>query len=237
MSQYLTVSKSPLYSFIFTLPLFLLYEVGIFLISSRDIDQLRNGADVLMRQVLESFGIYGMYGFGGTFLIGFLIAFIRQKKNLRTSEIESRFLLIMFFESIVWATLLVIMMIKIPTFLSLSNEDYLIQQVVLAIGAGIYEEFVFRVLLISGLAILFGLIFNWGEFGKTFLSVIISSAIFSIFHFFGSYGDTFSFPLFFVRFFAGIFLAMIYIFRGFGITAYAHSIYDLFVLVYITTND
>lgn len=237
MSQYLTVSKSPLYSFIFTLPLFLLYEVGIFLISSRDIDQLRNGADVLMRQVLESFGIYGMYGFGGTFLIGFLIAFIRQKKNLRTSEIESRFLLIMFFESISWATLLVIMMIKIPTFLSLSNEDHLIQQVVLAIGAGIYEEFVFRVLLISGLAILFGLIFNWGEFGKTFLSVIISSAIFSIFHFFGSYGDTFSFPLFFVRFFAGIFLAMIYIFRGFGITAYAHSIYDLFVLVYITTND
>ncbi len=237
MSQYLTVSKSPLYSFIFTLPLFLLYEVGIFLISSRDIDQLRNGADVLMRQVLESFGIYGMYGFGGTFLIGFLIAFLRQKKNLRTSEIESRFLLIMFFESIVWATLLVIMMIKIPTFLSLSNEDHLIQQVVLAIGAGIYEEFVFRVLLISGLAILFGLIFNWGEFGKTFLSVIISSAIFSIFHFFGSYGDTFSFPLFFVRFFAGIFLAMIYIFRGFGITAYAHSIYDLFVLVYITTND
>ncbi len=237
MSQYLTVSKSPLYSFIFTLPLFLLYEVGIFLISSRDIDQLRNGADVLMRQVLESFGIYGMYGFGGTFLIGFLIAFLRQKKNLRTSEIESRFLLIMFFESIIWATLLVIMMIKIPTFLSLSNEDHLIQQVVLAIGAGIYEEFVFRVLLISGLAILFGLIFNWGEFGKTFLSVIISSAIFSIFHFFGSYGDTFSFPLFFVRFFAGIFLAMIYIFRGFGITAYAHSIYDLFVLVYITTND
>ena len=237
MSQYLTVSKSPLYSFIFTLPLFLLYEVGIFLISSRDIDQLRNGADVLMRQVLESFGIYGMYGFGGTFLIGFLIAFIRQKKNLRTSEIESRFLLIMFFESIMWATLLVIMMIKIPTLLSLSNEDHLIQQVVLAIGAGIYEEFVFRVLLISGLAILFGLIFNWGEFGKTFLSVIISSAIFSIFHFFGSYGDTFSFPLFFVRFFAGIFLAMIYIFRGFGITAYAHSIYDLFVLVYITTND
>ena len=237
MSQYLTVSKSPLYSFIFTLPLFLLYEVGIFLISSRDIDQLRNGADVFMRQVLEIFGIYGMYGFGGTFLIGFLIAFIRQKKNLRTSEIESRFLLIMFFESIVWATLLVIMMIKIPTFLSLSNEDHLIQQVVLAIGAGIYEEFVFRVLLISGLAILFGLIFNWGEFGKTFLSVIISSAIFSIFHFFGSYGDTFSFPLFFVRFFAGIFLAMIYIFRGFGITAYAHSIYDLFVLVYITTND
>ena len=237
MSQYLTVSKSPLYSFIFTLPLFLLYEVGIFLISSRDIDQLRNGADVLMRQVLESFGIYGMYGFGGTFLIGFLIAFIRQKKNLRTSEIESRFLLIMFFESIVWATLLVVMMIKIPTFLSLSNEDHLIQQVVLAIGAGIYEEFVFRVLLISGLAILFGLIFNWGELGKTFLSVIISSAIFSIFHFFGSYGDTFSFPLFFVRFFAGIFLAMIYIFRGFGITAYAHSIYDLFVLVYITTND
>ena len=58
-SNYWSVTNSPLYSFIFTIPLFLIYEIGVFTISVNDIVELRNGADVLMRQVLGLFGIYG----------------------------------------------------------------------------------------------------------------------------------------------------------------------------------
>ena len=36
---------------------------------------------------------------------------------------------------------------------------------------------------------------------------------------------------------AGIFLGVIYTLRGFGIAAYTHTIYDLFVLVRFTTSD
>ena len=50
------------------MPLFLIYEIGVFTISSSNLPLLRNGADVLMRQLLEVFGIYGVYGFSGTFL-------------------------------------------------------------------------------------------------------------------------------------------------------------------------
>ena len=236
MIDYLKVTKTPLYSFIFTLPLFLIYEIGILLISNSDIPQLRNGADVLMKQVLESFGIYGMYGFGGTFLIGFMVAFLRQKKHLNSSDVQGRFLILMFIESIIWAILLSIAMIAVPTSLSLSNEQRLLQQIVLAIGAGIYEEFVFRVILIAGLASLFGFIFKWGNFGKNLSAIIASSIIFSLFHFLGSFGDAPSISLFFIRTIAGIVLGFIYIFRGFGIAAYAHSIYDLFVIVRLTIN-
>ena len=81
--NYWRETHSPLYSFIFTLPLFLIYEIGVFAISASDLPLLRNGADVLMRQILEIFGIFGLYGFSGTFLIGFMVAFLRQKKNLR----------------------------------------------------------------------------------------------------------------------------------------------------------
>ncbi len=77
-SNYWKETHTPLYSFIFTLPLFLVYEIGVFAISVSDLPLLRNGADVLMRQILEIFGIFGIYGFSGTFLIGFMIAFLRQ---------------------------------------------------------------------------------------------------------------------------------------------------------------
>ena len=100
--SYWTVTNTPLYSFIFTLPLLLVYELGLFAISSNDLPLLRNGADVLMRQILEMFGIVGTYGFGGTFLVGFIIAFIRQKKQLEASQINSEYLLTMLIESIGW---------------------------------------------------------------------------------------------------------------------------------------
>ena len=84
-SNYWSVTNSPLYSFIFTIPLFLIYEIGVFTISANDIVILRNGADVLMRQVLGLFGIYGVYGFSASFMIGFMVAFLRQKKSLQST--------------------------------------------------------------------------------------------------------------------------------------------------------
>jgi len=43
--------------------------------------------------------------------------------------------------------------------------------------------------------------------------------------------------LFLLRFFAGIVLGALYFARGFGITAYTHSIYDLIVLIQITIHS
>ena len=46
-SNYWSETHTPLYSFIFTMPLFLIYEIGVFTISSSNLPLLRNGADVL----------------------------------------------------------------------------------------------------------------------------------------------------------------------------------------------
>ena len=116
-SNYWTETHTPLYSFIFTMPLFLIYEIGVFTISSNNLLLLRNGADVLMRQLMEVFGIYGVYGFSGTFLFGFIIAFLRQKKSIMTSSIRGEYLLTMLFESIGWAIVLTISMIWFPNLL------------------------------------------------------------------------------------------------------------------------
>jgi membrane protease YdiL (CAAX protease family) len=235
-SNYLSVTNSPLYSFIFTIPLFLIYEIGVFTISVNDIVILRNGADVLMRQVLGLFGIYGVYGFSASFMIGFMVAFLRQKKSLETTVIKGEYLIWMFFESICWGVLLFILMGFTAPFLIANSTGTMLQQVVLSIGAGIYEEFVFRVIFIAGFGSILGFIFQWKKFAKITCGIILSAALFSLFHFMGDYGEEPNFSVFMMRFIAGIFLGFIYVFRGFGPAAYAHTVYDLIILTIVTTQ-
>ena len=122
--NYWRETHSPLYSFYFLLFLYSLYmKLVFFAISASDLPLLRNGADVLMRQVLEIFGVFGAYGFSGTFLIGFIVAFLRQKKNLMSSAIHGEYLLTMFFESIGWAIVLTIVMMWAPSLLMISTKD------------------------------------------------------------------------------------------------------------------
>ena len=52
----------------------------------------------------------------------------------------------------------------------------------------------------------------------------------------GDYGEDPNFLVFMMRFIAGIFLGIIYVFRGFGPAAYAHTVYDLIVLTLVTTQ-
>lgn len=234
--SYFLQTRSSFYSFLFTIPLFFIYEVGILFLSKDDILVVRNGADFLMRSILESFGIFGLYGLGAIFLIGFIITYIYFFNDKSNKSIRADYLFIMIFESVCWALILYFLLSKFMLVLMNPIGKTITQQVTLAVGAGIYEEFLFRVMLISGLTGIIGFVFLWSEKVRKAAALIIAAGIFSAFHFMGDYGDYFSMELFLLRFFAGIVLGILYIARGFGITAYAHSIYDLIVLIQITIH-
>ena len=232
--SYLLKSRTSFYSFLFTLPLFFLYEINILFLSWDDILVVRNGADFLMRNILESFDIYGLYGLGLVFFLGLLITYIFFIKEDQQQEFNVNFLFIMLAESILWSVVLYFLLFKFMVLLMNPVGKTILQQVTLAIGAGIYEEFLFRVLLIAGLSGILGFVFMWDKTFKNIIAVVLSSGIFSAFHFMGEYGDFFSMELFLIRFFAGLILGVLYMYRGFGITAYTHSIYDLIVLIRMT---
>ena len=236
MNSYWLSTRSPLYSFLFTVPLFLIYEIGIFLTSSDDMFVLRNGADALMRQILATFGITGLYWVGLIFFIGFIIAFILQRKYWEETQIHSDYFLLMMVESVGWSVLIYFLMTNIYLLLMNPTGSILVQQVTLAVGAGIYEEFLFRVLLIAGISVILGFIFQWSDKTRNWAAMVIAAGIFSSFHFIGEYGDFFSFNIFMVRFLAGIALGTLYFLRGFGITAWSHAVYDLIVLTRMTTQ-
>ena len=232
--SYLLKSKTSFYSFLFTLPLFFLYEINIFFLSWDDILVVRNGADFLMRNILESFDIYGLYGLGLVFFLGLLVTYIFFIKEDQQQEVNVNFLFIMLAESMLWSVVLYFLLFKFMVLLMNPVGKTILQQVTLAIGAGIYEEFLFRVLLIAGLSGILGFVFMWDKTFKNIIAVVLSGGIFSAFHFMGEYGDFFSMELFLIRFFAGLILGVLYMYRGFGITAYTHSIYDLIVLIRMT---
>jgi hypothetical protein len=100
--------------------------------------------------------------------------------------------------------------------------------VVLSLGAGFYEELVFRVILVGGIfAILRGSGLERRPAG--IFSAILAALLFSAFHYIGPYGDPWAIPSFLFRFLAGLAFSVLFLVRGFGITAWTHALYDIFI--------
>ena len=113
MYLYFKDTKSPFYGFIFTIPLFLIYELGIILNSNESIISMRNGADVLLRQILSFFGLNGIYWLGLVFFVAYLITFFFHKSKMKQNEINIIYLFIMIIESLCWANLIYLFMSNI----------------------------------------------------------------------------------------------------------------------------
>lgn len=113
----------------------------------------------------------------------------------------------------------------------------LLVDIVTGIGAGIYEELVFRLILICLLVMLFQDILHVTRPTSIILSVLISAALFSAHHhiFFvnGTFGagELFSFSKFIFRMLAGIYFAVLFAVRGFGIAAGTHAFYNIIAAV------
>jgi hypothetical protein len=108
----------------------------------------------------------------------------------------------------------------------------LLADIITGIGAGIYEELVFRLILICVLMLLFQDIFKISRRDSIVLSVIISAALFSAHHHIvfleGQFNGNrpFEWTEFIFRTIAGVYFAVLFAVRGFGITAGTHAFYD-----------
>lgn len=124
-----------------------------------------------------------------------------------------------------------------------SNEPNraLLANIVTGIGAGIYEELVFRLILICILMLLLQDALRLNHQNSIVLSVLISAALFSAHHhidFFSgrpNVADPFNFIRFAFRTIAGIYFAVLFAIRGFGITAGTHAFYNI-IAVSITAR-
>ena len=230
VADYYFKSKSLFYSLIITFPLFIFYEIGIFYMFQANIPYSKNGADVLIEEFINMLGLNGYYAASSILFIVFFLILYFQRKNFKTFKISSKYLSLMIMESFLYAVLLVLLLQNI--YLSQGVNMNNLNNFILSIGAGLYEELIFRFFLLFFLSKSFIFIFKMKEFSSLLLSIIASSVLFSLFHYIGL--EPFNSYSFTLRFVAGIYLSLIYINRGFGIVALTHAFYDLFVIFRLT---
>ncbi len=219
---YWVESKRPLASLVFVLPLLIVYEVGVTLLGAH-----QNGADAVLRQVLE------LLGFGQHFLLPMLLVGILLGWHYLTHEpwrISGSVLSGMAVESVLLAVCLRGIFFLQDSLVTLSLGEK-IQDAIGYLGAGIYEELLFRLILLSLLA--------WGfrRAGMTprislIAAAILSSLVFAAAHHVGPSREPWDLFRFTFRFVAGGFFSVLFIYRGFGIAAGCHAAYDILVGVF-----
>ncbi len=104
-------------------------------------------------------------------------------------------------------------------------------QFMVSLGAGVFEELLFRVVLVTALMALGRHVFGMGPRFSAGFAVVLSALIFSAFHYIGPFGDKLSLPSFLFRAISGLLFSIIYVTRGFGIVAWTHALYDVGLLL------
>ena len=230
-------TRAPRYSLLYALPLLLAYEGLAFLLSGDAISGVRNGADVLLKSAfLWLGGRDGLLVFGLA-LVG--VSAVLVWRDLRRGDTGTpRSVVGMMVESVVYALVfglvagtLTGLILRAATPLSagpMAGLD-LPTQMRISLGAGLYEELLFRVLLVSLLARLARVGFGWAPWASGVFAVLIGALVFSAFHDIGPYGDVLELGSFTFRAVAGVLFSALYLLRGFGITAWTHALYDVFL--------
>ena len=223
LTEYATATRQARYSLTFALPLLLLYEGLAAAMSQSDAASIRNGADVLLKTVFAAMGGPRGVTFFGVLLLGVGGWLVWRDAKQHPGRLQLSYIGLMLAESVVYAAVLGTVVSTLASIL-LSGQLAILQQgsfqqftfgtqLVVSLGAGLYEELLFRVLLGSGVAL--------------GVAVVGSALIFSGFHYVGPLGDTLTLPSFTFRAVAGVVLSGLYVARGFGIVAWSHALYDV----------
>jgi hypothetical protein len=238
MSGYWRLSRSPRYSLLFALPLLLFYETLAFVLSHDSLTGVRNGADVLLKSVFVWLGgRLGLIGFG-LLLIGGGAILVRRDRS--SGKLRPGLFLVMTAESILYAGLFGAVTSMLTGWLlgglvhlaaaPMATLD-LPTQLMVSLGAGIYEELLFRVLIVGAPAWLAKRLFGWGPVAAGLFATVVGALVFSFFHYVGPYGDELRLGSFAFRAVAGVLFSGLYLTRGFGITAWTHALYDVLVTI------
>lgn len=236
---YFALTRTKTYSYLFSLPLIILYELGARFVNKGAIYQIRVGADVWVKKFLDLVGLHSTL-LTSVLLVLFGLAIMLYENRFKKVVIRPIYFVWMFIESAFYAAIigpLVNLFLKTAVRLQIHDPSSPLEprlstlhQVVLSLGAGIYEEFVFRLILTTIIyKLLFAIPLPVGKTVRFVAAAIFSALVFSSVHYVGALGDTFTLQSFLFRFVMGLVLNIIFLTRGFGTAAMTHALYDVFI--------
>jgi membrane protease YdiL (CAAX protease family) len=244
-SRYLESTRHPWACVVFVVPLLLAYEGGLMAAGREPMQEYRNGAETWMRMALAGVGFSAPFA-APTLLLAILLGWTLMRRKDRPRDYVGVWTG-MLVESVLFALgLYVLSQAFLPLLDGLgivlqtseearpSSLDPAVEKVIGYLGAGIYEETLFRLGLFSVLCWLFLL----GDFSILMalnLAAVASALLFAGAHHVGPAAEPFQAAVFAFRALAGLYFAWLYQIRGFGIAVGAHTGYDVLVGILMPT--
>lgn len=232
--------SDPLTSVLLVFPLFLAYQLGVLLIPS-----VHNGADLITSEMLRLLhgNAQGYLAINAALALVFvLLVLVLRRKN----SFDPRLFFPVLLESAIYAltmgSLICFVMID---FLHVDPKMWIAApaaavggpesagpwaKLVLAAGAGVHEELVFRLFMVGG-GIWVGMkLLGLPRWLAVALAFAASSVLFSLAHHVIG-GEPFRVGAFVYRLLCGLFFATLFETRGFAVAVYTHALYDIYVLI------
>jgi hypothetical protein len=233
MSPRIDQNRNLLTNLILIFPLLIIYQLGVLLTYP-----MLNGADfvsgILFGQLRFTQPQYLFFVLLVT--VGFLATVVMLR---RRQPFQTRIVVPIVLESTIYAltmgSLIVLVMTKVlgisPDLSAAVEQQGILARVVMSLGAGVYEELVFRLGLLGGLFYVADRIFRLGKWPSLALALLLSSLAFSAAHHVPPYGDPLRIDVFTFRALAGVFFGLLFWFRGLAVAVYTHALYDVYVLL------
>jgi hypothetical protein len=234
-------SRQPLSSLIFLIPLLIAYELGVMIYATN----YANGTEqqIYARTLLNEF--FAWFGVTTHFLPGLIVVVLLLSCHIVSGakwEWNPPLYLAMAAEALFLAGPLFVLMKFVGSHVQMQARAAALTgrappavgqtwqaELVFSIGAGIYEELLFRVIVI---ALLHWLLVDLLEVDDTLgsmLAVFVSALLFALYHF-SPQQHPFSMGKCLLYMLGGLYLAGVYVIRGFGIAAGTHAAYDIFIV-------
>jgi hypothetical protein len=233
MGSYLSATRHPWACLLFLLPLLAAYEGGVWYYGGANASQVRNGADAWLRWGLDLFGV-GQVLAAPIVIIVVMMVWSWWRWADRPHDPVAAFFG-MGFESLIYACALWQFSRNFGTLLGLMGVSLQMgsgpapaARILTFIGAGIYEEVLFRLGLFVGLYVLLRIVQVPGLFALV-LAAAVGALAFAAAHHLGPYGEPMRPDFFVFRTLAGLFFTLLFVLRGFGIAVGAHAGYDILV--------
>ena len=236
-------SARPLVCLAFVAPMLVIYEAAVFWLGPAAV---RNGADVWLRTLLDVVG-FGQYFLLPLLTCGILLGWHHARHE--PWQLSNRTIRLMWLESAFYALLLLAAAQLQANLMGGSSEAAFTSgssdftrgaaRLIGYLGAGVYEELLFRLLPIPVLAFALART-GLNRRGSLIIAVTATSLLFALAHYkldfdlLGMhitlpYGDAFAWFSFSFRFTAGLLFGALFAMRGFGIACGTHALYDLMV--------
>lgn len=259
--SYAELSTRPLHVLAFLAPLLIVYELGSILYLSNPSTGVVEtiSARRMISTFFETFGAFGLY-LPGLALATVLLVWhvIRNDKWTLNLPVIPLMAMESVLWTIPLVVLVVILSVTLPQMTPalqlaplcsletlihpLAQADPPVTQsslhslstparLTIAIGAGLYEELVFRVIAIALVHLLLVDVLGVEKKAGAVVAVVVSALAFTVYHDISTPSGGLNIPLAAFLLCAGLYFGLVYIWRGFGIVVGVHALYDVIALV------